>query len=575
MEQPASEVTKVSEAFCCAARHPLQDIVPSEALSPLPNDQQPSPCHDARGPCSSRPAPCQGDLLPACEESSSIIPETKASSPAPPANLDPRQRRRQFLQLPRRVAQQRARVAAVRYVKQAARQGVAKQQAARLLGVSPRTLRYWTKGHREDGLAVKPRGRRPLSCDVQSRNQVLRFLDQVTGPSIGLPALRALFGDVPRCVLEDLLRRYRRMWRKRYSKHGFRLRWHGPGRVWAVDFSDAPYLIDGVYRYLLAARDLASHQQLAWQPVNTEKAEEAVAMLRQLFAEHGPPLVLKSDNGSAFIARSTQQEMLEAVVAQLFSPARRPQYNGAVERSNGVLKTYTHQHAIHQGHPFRWTSQDLEHARTLANTISRPWGHEGQTPQEAWNARSPISDEERQTFQAALQKHRVTAAEDLGLDPSAELSVADRAALDRLALSRALQEMGYLTKTRVRRPPKKPKRKSRKELARRAAKLAEQTAAPDNPSPKAASPASQQTHPCHKQRRATARPVETSTDKVLAKPSRSATMPVVGNAISESTSHSQQHPTVTSTQREWAFYSWLRRSITLLLSLAKAAKIMR
>ncbi len=100
-------------------------------------------------------------------------------------------------------------------------------------------------------------------------------------------------------------------------------------------------------------------------------------LLQWLFAEHGPPLVLKSDNGSAFIAHLMRDAMLEAVVAQLFSPPKHPEYNGTLERSNGTLKTYTHQHAIQEGHPFRWTSEDLEHARQLANTISRPWGCKG------------------------------------------------------------------------------------------------------------------------------------------------------------------------------------------------------
>jgi hypothetical protein len=245
--------------------------------------------------------------------------------------------------------------------------------------------------------------------------------------------------------------------------------------VWAIDFTEARHPIDGVYPNLLAVRDLASHRQLAWQPVASEKAAEVVPTLQQLFAEHGPPLVLKSDNGSAFIADLTREAMLQAVVAQLFSPPKRPEYNGALERSNGVLKTYTHQHALQEGHPFRWTSEDLEHARQLANTISRPWGHRGLSPEETWAQRTPISDDQRQAFQAALEQHRLKAGEDLGLDPLSELGVTDQARLDRLALSRTLAGLGYLTMKRVRRAPKKPKRKSRDELARRAAELAQCT----------------------------------------------------------------------------------------------------
>lgn len=416
-------------------------------------------------------------------------------------------------------------MAAVRCAEQARCLGTAQKQVAASLSIAPRTLRHWKQRYRSDELAPRRRGRPRLACDVPTRNQVIRFLHEVTGPSVGLPALRVLFPDVPRCILEDLLRRYRRVWRRRYCQRGFRLTWHRPGAVWAIDFSEARHPVDGVYPYLLAIRDLASHRQLAWQPVASEKAEEAVPLLRRLFDEHGPPLVLKSDNGSAFIAHRTRETMLAAVVAQLFSPPKRPEYNGALERSNGMLKTYTHQHAIHQGHPFRWTSGDLEHARQLANTISRPWGHRGSTPQQAWNQRTPITEDERGAFQTALEQHRRQAGEDLGLDLSSELSVRDRARLDRLALSRTLDELGYLTKKCVPRPPNKPKRKSRAELARAAAELV--------------------TNSCTS-------PAASPSDGVLAQTDASAIMPAVGDA---GVFRSNQCPTVTSTHWEWTLYS--------------------
>ena len=51
-------------------------------------------------------------------------------------------------------------------------------------------------------------------------------------------------------------------------------------------------------------RDLASHCQLAWRPVRGETADDVLPVLQELFALHGPPLVLKNDNGSAFLAPS-------------------------------------------------------------------------------------------------------------------------------------------------------------------------------------------------------------------------------------------------------------------------------
>jgi transposase InsO family protein len=311
---------------------------------------------------------------------------------------------------------------------------------------------------------------------------VLRFLREVSGPAVGLEAIRALFPDVPRCVLADLLRRYRYVWRWRYREQGFRLDWKRPGAVWAIDFSEPPQPIDGVFDQLFAVRDLAGHEQLAWTPVKGAAAEQAMAVMGGLFREHGAPLVVKCDNGSAFISDEFQAFLAERGVLLLYSPPRRPQYNGAVERSNGVLKTYTQQHAAAEQHPFRWTSDDVEAARQLANTLSRPWGYRGPTPNEAWQKRERIADEQRQAFQAAAERERGIARHDLDLPPMEKLSREDQARLDRLALQRALCALDYLEMHRADRP-KKAKRLSRAELAKRAAETAgaKESAAPAPP----------------------------------------------------------------------------------------------
>ena len=57
--------------------------------------------------------------------------------------------------------------------------------------------------------------------------------------------------------------------------------------------------MDHKYDYILSVRDLASGVQLAWQPIRRADADTTIALLSRLFAEHGPPLVLKSDNGKA------------------------------------------------------------------------------------------------------------------------------------------------------------------------------------------------------------------------------------------------------------------------------------
>src|SRR6185295_15872220 len=116
--------------------------------------------------------------------------------------------------------------------------------------------------------------------------------------------------------LEDLSARYRRVYRKRgVMLH--QLHWSNCGAVWATDFAEAPAKIDSEYPYVLSVRDLAAGKQLLALPVPHTSAQVVCEALRALFVEHGTPLVLKSDNGAAFIAEVTRTLLANAGVQHL------------------------------------------------------------------------------------------------------------------------------------------------------------------------------------------------------------------------------------------------------------------
>jgi hypothetical protein len=276
------------------------------------------------------------------------------------------------------------------------------------------------------------------------------------------------------------------------------------------------------------------------------------------------PLVFKHDNGSAFLAAVTEQALTEALVTQLFSPPGQPQFNGGAERGNGVLKTYTHQHAQNAGHPFRWTSDDVEHAQQLANTLSRPWGAGGLSPARAWQQRPAITPEERQVFAAALSAHRQLAAQELGLDLTAELCHADRTRLDRRALSATLQDLGYLTLKRVRRAPQKPKHLTREKLARRVAKYRREAAARESSSAENSTPP-QSPEPAPAESENSAPPLQAGTppsDTMIAASGPGAAPQTTPQAVP-------------SARRERTITSWFRRILTPLLPFWNSAKISR
>ncbi len=128
-----------------------------------------------------------------------------------------------------------------------------------------------------------------------------------------------------------------------------------------------------------------SGMQLAWLPVANQAEEAAIAVLKELFAKHGPPLVLKSDNGLAFISDHFQSLLHHFSVAWLPSPPRKPGYNGGCEAGNGSLRKRTAHFARRTG---RWTSGCLQAATAQANELLRPHGHRGPTHRECWSARN-------------------------------------------------------------------------------------------------------------------------------------------------------------------------------------------
>lgn len=156
---------------------------------------------------------------------------------------------------------------------------------------------------------------------------------------------------MPRREIEDLLRRYRRVWRRRQRRLLHILHWRRPGTVWAIDFAEPPLPIEGSFEYLLAVRDLASGMQLPWLPVADQTAQTTIAALEAMFRQHGPPLVLKSDNGSAFIAELTAKCLERWRVTNLRSPPEYPEYNGACEAGIGSMKSRTHHQAARRGTP--------------------------------------------------------------------------------------------------------------------------------------------------------------------------------------------------------------------------------
>ena len=414
------------------------------------------------GPPTSTPAvprsvpqetPADQVLIAASPSDSPPVDDCSGGTGAAPSPHDHEAARRGWdRQADRRWNEYEFRKRSVDFSRSARARGWSTRETAQALGLAPRTLWHWDQSWNTDRLAPRPRGKPPRIAPAQRQAEVSAFLDWY-GPSISLSTLRAEYPDVARAELSVLRAGYRADWRREHVEEPCRLEWLQPGGVWAMDLTHPPHRVDGVFPAILNVLDLASHNQLLWLAVDGESAATVVEALADLFAEHGPPLVIKCDNGPGFRAGLTKRFLLDRTVFTLYSPPYCPQYNGACERANRTLKELTAHVADQAGRPGFWTSDDLLVARLRANRLSRPWGPTGPTPEENWNARGVLSLDKRKNMWHHLRSGIGAVLDQREIDPAAALPHYTQTEIERIAAQPILEQLGLLHVSRRRITP--------------------------------------------------------------------------------------------------------------------------
>lgn len=320
------------------------------------------------------------------------------------------------------------------------------RQAARCLRLSPRTLAAWRRRSVREELVSGLRGR-PCREPTGEECAVVNALLEECGPRLGLPTLQACCPQISRCVLTYLLQAYRQHFQAEHRQVIETLHWQRPGTVWAIDHSEPPRPIDGYYHQILAVRDLASGMQLAWTPVLDATAAEALSVLEGLVRTHGPPLVLKSDNGSAFLSHDFTDWLEKWEVVPLLSPVRMPRFNGACEAGIGAAKRRTEYLAARHGRDLDWSADDLYAAMSWANEDHYPQGLPQGSPASRFAARHLIDRIERDKFRATVVQFE-NDQKSKACTPSKLLTDIPRAVCHRRAVRHTLVERGYLDITR-------------------------------------------------------------------------------------------------------------------------------
>ena len=311
------------------------------------------------------------------------------------------------------------------------------------IGVTERTLRRWAQRRRAGVPLVQPRGRRPAPVEQPRRQGLIAAMLRL-GPCAGVNVLRGLFRDVPYRTIAKLKQRFACAIRRRRGWYRKKLVWLRSGTAWATDFTHPGAALDRGDDRLCLVRDLSSGAQLTAVPCRGERAGVVCAVLAALFCALGAPLVVKHDNGGAFVAHQTQALLRAHEVVALRSPPRTPQYNGSCERAGGVLKQRIAHVAWAGGHSDRWTQDDIALALQQANTTARPHGANQPTPAEALAMRRPIGAGERQAFKQTRAREIACALKTYETKRGTMPTCAERAAILRKATQHALCKHGYL-----------------------------------------------------------------------------------------------------------------------------------
>lgn len=116
-----------------------------------------------------------------------------------------------------------------------------------------------------------------------------------------------------------------------------RLRPQHAGHVWSYDFV-ADRTQDGRAFRMLTVIDEFTRRSLAIVVARTLRSDDVLHCLAGLFALHGPPGHIRSDNGPEFAAKAVRGWLGRVGVTTLFIEPGSPWENGYVESFNGKLR---------------------------------------------------------------------------------------------------------------------------------------------------------------------------------------------------------------------------------------------
>lgn len=211
---------------------------------------------------------------------------------------------------------------------------------ARLLGVTPRTVRRWKAGAAGPR---RPRGRpakRPERAAIWAAARAWRRMGHTAGWRPVLAALVAVPRRHVQLVVGALKRRRRARAERRRERLRTRLLTAGRDVLWSLDATHLGRDAAGRVVEGQAVREVATTRTLAQSVGGAVDTADAVAVVAAAAAERGGryPLVLVTDNGSAYTSEGFERFLAARRVVHLRSLPHTPRHNPWVERGHRDLK---------------------------------------------------------------------------------------------------------------------------------------------------------------------------------------------------------------------------------------------
>ena len=156
--------------------------------------------------------------------------------------------------------------------------------------------------------------------------------------TLGTAQLVMMFGSqISRRKLMDLVKAARQDTLDRRLAAMLDVEWHTPRLAWCMDVTEADSGNGKIH--ILVVQDMASRYKFG--PLVLERVphgHEVADHLDRLFEKHGPPLILKRDNGGNLNSPEVRDVLERWMVIPLNSPPYCPEFNGSIENANRELK---------------------------------------------------------------------------------------------------------------------------------------------------------------------------------------------------------------------------------------------